>query len=109
MEFNHAETVVYKALGQDEKFMVDLKAKMKTLIKNALLGDRAKISMIAEDIVFNFSYDELIVLSSILLKDKIKTGLEEMTGKKSDNLNTIKSMIDEIIKRDKNRGEDDII
>jgi hypothetical protein len=70
--FNHSEERVPKAIGIEEKEYEEFKDKQKKFIKNAISSKKVKTSELVEQVLPEFSYNELVLISAKFFKKIIK-------------------------------------
>lgn len=73
MEFNHDKSSLAEALGISEKHLEEIGNKLSTIAIDTIKADHSKPSHIAEKIVHEFSYNELIFVATQYIMDKIES------------------------------------
>ena len=85
--FDHGQKKMSKAIGVTEEFLSDLEEQVRDVIKDTLFDEDRNIkddispSMLVEAALHNFSYSQLVMMSSFFLQDKLD-GFTEMMEKK---------------------------
>jgi hypothetical protein len=85
--FDHGQKKMHKAIGVSEEFLDDLQNQVRDVIKDTLFDEDRNIkddispSMLVEAALHNFSYSQLVMMSSFFLQDKLD-GFTEMMEKK---------------------------
>lgn len=85
--FDHGQKKMSKAIGVTEEFLGDLEEQVRDVIKDTLFDEDRNIkddispSMLVEAALHNFSYSQLVMMSSFFLQDKLD-GFTEMMEKK---------------------------
>jgi hypothetical protein len=85
--FDHGQKKMHKAIGVSEEFLEDLQDQVRDVIKDTLFDEDRNIkddispSMLVEAALHNFSYSQLVMMSSFFLQDKLD-GFTEMMEKK---------------------------
>lgn len=72
MEFKHNENNLKDALNISQKDITGCTAKIADILNDAFLNEDFKYSHVVEKILHTFSYNELILVSSVYIIDKIK-------------------------------------
>lgn len=72
MEFKHNESNLKDALNISQKDISDCTKKIADILKDAVLDKDFKYSHVVEKILLTFSYNELVLISSVYVLDKIK-------------------------------------
>lgn len=85
--FDHGQKKMSKAIGVTEDFLQDIEDQVRDVLKNYLFDEDRNIredlspSMLVEAALHNFSYSQLVMMSSFFLQDKLD-GFTEMMEKK---------------------------
>jgi hypothetical protein len=85
--FDHGQKKMSRAIGVREEFLEDLQDQVRDVIKDTLFDEDRNIkedispSMLVEAALHNFSYSQLVMMSSFFLQDKLD-GFTEMMEKK---------------------------
>lgn len=85
--FDHGQKKMSKAIGVTEDFLQDIEEQVRDVLKNYLFDEDRNIredlspSMLVEAALHNFSYSQLVMMSSFFLQDKLD-GFTEMMEKK---------------------------
>jgi hypothetical protein len=85
--FDHGQKKMHKAIGVSEEFLDDLQDQIRDVLKDTLFDEDRNIkddispSMLVEAALHNFSYSQLVMMSSFFLQDKLD-GFTEMMEKK---------------------------
>lgn len=85
--FDHGQRKMSKAIGVTEDFLQDIEEQVRDVLKNYLFDEDRNIredlspSMLVEAALHNFSYSQLVMMSSFFLQDKLD-GFTEMMEKK---------------------------
>jgi hypothetical protein len=85
--FDHGQKKLHKAIGVSEEFLEDLQDQIRDVLKDTLFDEDRNIkddispSMLVEASLHNFSYSQLVMMSSFFLQDKLD-GFTEMMEKK---------------------------
>lgn len=85
--FDHGQKKMSKAIGVTEEFLGDLEDQVRDVLKDTLFDEDRNIkddispSMLVEAALHNFSYSQLVMMSSFFLQDKLD-GFTEMMEKK---------------------------
>ena len=85
--FDHGQKKMSRAIGVTEEFLGDLEEQVRDVIKDTLFDEDRNIkddispSMLVEAALHNFSYSQLVMMSSFFLQDKLD-GFTEMMEKK---------------------------
>ena len=85
--FDHGQKKMSRAIGVTEEFLGDLEDQVRDVIKDTLFDEDRNIkddispSMLVEAALHNFSYSQLVMMSSFFLQDKLD-GFTEMMEKK---------------------------
>ena len=85
--FDHGQKKMSRAIGVTEEFLSDLAEQIRDVIKDTLFDEDRNIkddispSMLVEAALHNFSYSQLVIMSSFFLQDKLD-GFTEMMEKK---------------------------
>ena len=85
--FDHGQKKMSRAIGVTEEFLEDLQDQVRDVIKDTLFDEDRNIkddispSMLVEAALHNFSYSQLVMMSSFFLQDKLD-GFTEMMEKK---------------------------
>ena len=119
--FDHGQKKMSRAIGVTEEFLEDLQDQVRDVIKDTLFDEDRNIkddispSMLVEAALHNFSYSQLVMMSSFFLQDKLD-GFTEMMEKKmkgivkkiaidSDDIpDNIKEMLIKMVKEGKSSG-----
>ena len=126
--FDHGQKKMHNAIGVSEEFLEDLQDQVRDVLKDTLFDEDRNIkddispSMLVEAALHNFSYSQLVMMSSFFLQDKLD-GFTEMMEKKLkssmkrigpyDTIDTddlpqeIKDFLDGLIEKEKNDGDGD--
>ena len=85
--FDHGQKKMSNAIGVTEEFLSDLAEQIRDVIKDTLFDEDRNIkddispSMLVEAALHNFSYSQLVMMSSFFLQDKLD-GFTEIMEKK---------------------------
>ena len=85
--FDHGQKKMHNAIGVSEEFLEDLQDQVRDVLKDTLFDEDRNIkddispSMLVEAALHNFSYSQLVMMSSFFLQDKLD-GFTEMMEKK---------------------------
>ena len=85
--FDHGQKKMSRAIGVTEEFLGDLEDQVRDVLKDTLFDEDRNIkddispSMLVEAALHNFSYSQLVMMSSFFLQDKLD-GFTEMMEKK---------------------------
>ena len=85
--FDHGQKKMSRAIGVTEEFLGDLQDQVSDVLKDTLFDEDRNIkedispSMLVEAALHNFSYSQLVMMSSFFLQDKLD-GFTEMMEKK---------------------------
>jgi hypothetical protein len=85
--FDHGQKKLNKAIGVDEKYLFDLAIQVTETVKENLLTKEKKIvdtfspSILVEQCLHNFSYNQLVILASFYVRDKVEQFLEMVNEK----------------------------
>ena len=85
--FDHGQKQMGKAIGVTEEFLDDLHTQVTETLKDYLFDDHRNMreglspSMLVEQALHNFSYNQLVVMSGFFLQHKLE-GFTEMMAKK---------------------------
>jgi hypothetical protein len=85
--FDHGQKKLYKAIGVDEKYLFDLANQVTETVKENLFTKEKKVvdtfspSILVEQCLHNFSYNQLVILASFYVRDKVEQLLEIVDGK----------------------------
>jgi hypothetical protein len=85
--FDHGQKKLHKAIGVTEEFMEDLQEHIAETLKNHIFDEDRNIkddlspSLLVEVCLHNFSYNQLILMSSFFLQSKLDDLAEKMHGK----------------------------
>jgi len=75
--FDHGQKKMSKAIGVTEDFLEDLQNQIRDMLKDYLFDEDRNIredlspSMLVEGALHNFSYSQLVMMSSFFLQDKL--------------------------------------
>lgn len=85
--FDHGQKKMSNAIGVTEEFLLDLEEQVRDVLKDTLFDEDRNIkddlspSMLVEAALHNFSYSQLVLMSSFFLQEKLD-GFTEMMQKK---------------------------
>jgi hypothetical protein len=85
--FDHGQKKLNKAIGVEENYLTDLKNNVLEIIKNSMFTETKQIredfspSMLVEECLHNFSYNQLVILASFYLRDKLDDFEKQMEEK----------------------------
>lgn len=92
--FDHGQKDLNKAIGVSEEYLEELSEKCLTAVKDCIFDEHRQIrkdmspSSLVEMCATQFSYSQLVILSSFFLNDK----LEQMVSKMESTVNKIKAV-----------------
>ena len=92
--FDHGQKELNKAIGVTEEYLEELSEKCLTAVKNTIFDENKKIrrdmspSSLVEMCATQFSYSQLVILSSFFLNDK----LDQMVSKMESNVDKIRAV-----------------
>ena len=115
--FDHGQKEMVKAIGVTEEFLDDLHTQVTETLKDYLFDDHRNMreglspSMLVEQALHNFSYNQLVVMSGFFLQHKLE-GFTNMMSKKlkslaldSDSIpDNIKNMLIDLAKEANGNG-----
>jgi hypothetical protein len=70
--FDHSKTILREALCIDEVEFDEFRQKQKNFVKKSIKSNKTKTSEIVEEVLQEFSYNELVVMSAKFLKSVVK-------------------------------------
>ena len=89
--FDHGQKKLNKAIGIQESYMDELQEQVSNLLRNHLFDENKNLkqdlspSMLVEAALNEFSYSQLVIISSFYLQDKLE-GFAKILEKKVDGL-----------------------
>jgi hypothetical protein len=96
--FDHGQKKLNKAIGVSEDYLEDLQDKIKDVLKDYLFDENKNLkddlspSQLVEASLHEFSYNQLVLISSLFLQKK----LEEFAEKTSNEMNNLTKSIHKI-------------
>lgn len=100
--FDHGQKKMNKAIGVTEEFLSDLAEQIRDVIKDTLFDEDRNIkedispSMLVEAALHNFSYSQLVMMSSFFLQDKLDSFTEMMEKKLKSSMKRIALTDDDV-------------
>ena len=85
--FDHGQKKINDAIGVSETYLKELGENVTLMVKNSLFDENHKLvenfspSMLVELCLHNFSYNQLVILASFYVRDKLDNFEEFMTKK----------------------------
>jgi len=86
-DFDHGQKKMHKAIGVSEEFLDDLQEQVGDVLKNYLFDEDRNIkddlspSMLVEACLHEFSYNQLVLMASFFLQNKLDNFTEMMEKK----------------------------
>jgi len=96
--FDHGQKKLAKAIGVEDSYLDDLGTQVSTILKDFIFDDDKNIrensspSQLVETCANEFSYSQLVVLSSMYLQDKIDRFGEKLEQKLKNLKSSVKSI-----------------
>jgi hypothetical protein len=100
--FDHGQKKMSRAIGVTEEFLSDLAEQIRDVIKDTLFDEDRNIkddispSMLVEAALHNFSYSQLVIMSSFFLQDKLDSFTEMMEKKLKSSMKRIALTDDDV-------------
>lgn len=100
--FDHGQKKMSNAIGVTEEFLSDLAEQIRDVIKDTLFDEDRNIkedispSMLVEAALHNFSYSQLVMMSSFFLQDKLDSFTEMMEKKLKSSMKRIALTDDDV-------------
>lgn len=108
--FDHGQKKLSKAIGVTEEFLDDLQEHVRDVLKDYLFDEDRNVkddlspSMLVEAALHEFSYNQLVMMASFFLQDKLD-GFAEMMAEKLKG--AVRDFLDGITDKPDGDGDDD--